>query len=253
MTLRQVFYQLVSRQALENVKGRYDALGNALRDARKDGTIPWAWMEDRTRRPRGVPMWGDLPDYAGAVRQSYRRDVWTSQARLVEVWIEKDSLSGIFTECLEPYGVTLNVGRGYDGWDSIHNAAERFKRWPGPATLLYFGDLDPSGMNIADSLGDRLGQLDAAPEIVICAITLADIDTYRLPTAFAKKTDTRHDGFVKKYGDVAVELDALPIDVLQGRIVREVERRIDMDALATVRTQETADRRQITRLLRSVA
>jgi hypothetical protein len=31
----------------------------------------------------------------------------------VEVWLEKDALSGIFEDVLRPYGVTLNVGRGY--------------------------------------------------------------------------------------------------------------------------------------------
>ncbi len=36
-------------------------------------------------------------------------------------------------------------------------------------------------------------------------------------------------------GDVRVELDALPIDVLRTRIVAEVEKRMGLDALAEVR------------------
>jgi hypothetical protein len=64
MTVRQVYYQLVSRQVIENNRSQYQAVSNALVDARKDGVIPWQWIEDRTRRPRGVQMWDDLMDFS---------------------------------------------------------------------------------------------------------------------------------------------------------------------------------------------
>jgi Type IIB DNA topoisomerase len=130
MTVRQVYYQLVSRQVIENNRGQYQAVSNALVDARKDGTIPWSWIEDRLRRPRHVPMWESLTDLISSAVHGYRRDVWPTQPAYLEVWLEKDALSGIFENALRPYGVTLNVGRGYDGWDSIHHAAERYRRWP---------------------------------------------------------------------------------------------------------------------------
>ena len=71
-------------------------------------------------------MWADLSAFAETARRAYRRNVWPTQSQYVECWLEKDALSGIFQDALRPYGVTLNVGRGYDGWDSIHNGAERF-------------------------------------------------------------------------------------------------------------------------------
>lgn len=52
MTVRQVFYQLISRQAIKNNRGQYQAVSNALVDARREGVIPWEWIEDRLRRPR---------------------------------------------------------------------------------------------------------------------------------------------------------------------------------------------------------
>ena len=58
-----------------------------------------------------------------------------------------------------------------------------------------------------------------------------------LPTDFAKKSDTRRDAFVRKFGDVSVELDALPLAVLRDRVVEEVESRIDMRALRRVQRQ----------------
>jgi len=248
MTVRQVYYQLVSRQVIENNRGQYQAVSNLLVDARKDGAIPWEWIEDRLRRPRAVAMWDDLSDFAETARRSYRRDTWATQPAYLEVWLEKDALSGIFEDVLSGYGVTLNVGRGYDGWDSIHNAAERFTDGEG-VTVLYFGDFDPSGEDMVRSLRDRLGFFGCTPEVLKCALTLADVERYNLPPDFTKATDTRRAAFVAKWGDVAVELDALPVDVLRGRLVREVEARLDLAALASVKAQERDDRARLVREL----
>jgi hypothetical protein len=95
-------------------------VSNVLVDARKDGIIPWEWIEDRLRKPWHISMWSSLEDFGETARRAYRRNVWTTQPVYLEVWFEKDALSGIFEGVLECYGVTLNVGRGYDGWDSIH-------------------------------------------------------------------------------------------------------------------------------------
>src|SRR3989442_15216401 len=106
MTVRQVFYQLVSRQVVENSRGSYQKVSDALVAARKEGLVPWESIEDRLRRPRRVSMWDGLPDFAETAVRAYRRDVWSSQERYVEVWLEKDALSGVFEEALADYGVT---------------------------------------------------------------------------------------------------------------------------------------------------
>jgi hypothetical protein len=155
MTVRQIFYQLLTPKIIDNNKGGYQKVSNALVKARQDGTIPWHWIEDRIRRPRIVPMWSGLSDFAETAISAYRRNVWENQKKLVEVWVEKDALSGIFEDVLEQYGVTLNIGRGYDGWSSIYGAAQRYKRW-NDVVILYFGDFDPSGVDMARSLEERL-------------------------------------------------------------------------------------------------
>lgn len=252
MTVRQVYYRLVSAQIIDNTRSEYQGVSNALVAARQQEVIPWEWIEDRLRRPRAVSMWRDVSHFAETARRAYRRDVWATQERLVEVWCEKDALSGFFEDILRGYGVTLNVGRGYDGWSSIYNAAERYTGWTGPITVLYFGDFDPSGRDMVRSLGERLSFFPTSPEIVICAILRDDITRYSLPPDFTKATDSRQAAFVKRYGDMAVELDALPVDVLLERIRAQVEARIDLDALAEVQRLEREDRLAIERLLAGV-
>ena len=244
MTVRQVYYQLVSRQVIKNNRGQYQAVSNALVGARKDGIVPWEWIEDRLRRPRRVSMWTDLSDFAESAKQSYRRDVWDSQPGYLEAWLEKDALSGIFEDVLQNYGVTLNVGRGYDGWDSIRNAAERYGDGEDVA-VLYFGDFDPSGEDMVRSLKERLGFFECRPEIIKCALVAEDVARYNLPPDFTKPTDTRREAFVARYGDVSVELDALPVDILTERLRTEVESRLDLKALKRVQKTERVERAQL--------
>ncbi len=252
MTVRQVYYQLVSRQVIKNTRTQYQAVSNLLVAMRKEGVVPWSWVEDRMRRPRAVSMWSDLAEFANTATEAYRRQVWTTQPRYVECWLEKDALSGIIEDALEGYGVTLNVGRGFDGWDSIHNAAVRFGDGEG-VTVLYFGDLDPSGEGMVRSLRERLGFFSCHPEVVKCALTLEDVARYGLPSDFAKVTDSRRAKFVERHGDISVELDALPISVLRDRVVSEVEARMDLDALTVVRATENEERERLRTALSGAA
>lgn len=248
MTVRQVYYQLVSRQVIENTRSQYQAVSGLLVEARKEGVIPWEWIEDRLRRPRPVSMWNSLADFAETARRAYRRNVWATQPHSLEVWLEKDALSGIFEDVLRPYGVTLNVGRGYDGWDSIHNAAQRYGDGEG-VTVLYFGDFDPSGEDMVRSLRERLAFFGCEPEVVKCALTRDDIARYNLPPDFTKRTDTRAAGFIARHGDVSVELDALPMDVLRSRLVQAVEMRMDLEALERTRAAEAQDKARLAEAL----
>ena len=50
-----------------------------------------------------------------------------------------------------------------------------------------------------------------------------------------------------------MELEALPIDVRQARIIAEVEGRMDLGALAANRQQEENDRRLLIEALATVA
>lgn len=247
MTVRQVYYQLVAVHAIENTRSEYQLVSKLLVKARLEGLIFWAQMEDRLRKPRAVSMWDDLEDFGEAVLRSYRRDVWKAQPKLVECWLEKDALSGIFESLLWNYGVTLNVGRGFDGWDSIHNAALRYAPWADgeDVTVLYFGDFDPSGEEMVSSLRKRLATLESFPTIVKCALTREDIDRYRLPPEPAKRSDSRSSRFIAQHGDLSVELDALPVRVLQARIIQEVEARIDLEELQATRDIEDGEREEL--------
>jgi len=251
MTLRQVHYRLVSlgdETAYRNTRSDYNTLSGWLRDMRLDGSVPWEWVEDRLRRPRPVPMWDSPDEVLWVALRAYRRKVWTDQPEYVEVQLEKDALSAIFEDMLRPYGVTLNVGRGYTSWSAIKEAADRYGDGEG-VTVLYYGDFDPSGQDMVRSLEENLGELGSFPEIVKCALTSEDIERYALPPDFTKAKDTRRDAFIERHGDVAVELDALPGSVIRERLRDEVEARMDLDALSRTRQLERDEKATMRRRL----
>ncbi len=250
MTLRQVHYRLVSRDDVihPNTVSAYDTLSGWLRDDRLVGVIPWEWMEDRLRQATQWAMWDAPATFLHGVRDDYHRNVWQDQSHYVEVWCEKDALSGIFSSVLGRYGVTLNVGRGYDGWSSIKRAAERYQlqrhdHGMEEITVLYFGDFDPSGEDMHRSLQERFATLGVYPEIPKVALTPEDARV--LPGDVTKADDSRAAAFVAKYGDVAVELDALPVGELRGRIRTEVEALMNMEALAENDSIERRQRREL--------
>ncbi len=57
LTLRQVYYQCVSRDIIPNNEKSYDKLGRIVGDARMAGLIDWQAIVDRTRALRGNNHW----------------------------------------------------------------------------------------------------------------------------------------------------------------------------------------------------
>jgi hypothetical protein len=258
MTVRQVYYQLVSRQVIENNRSAYQGVSDALVAARREGVIPWDWIEDRLRVPRGLgDGWPTVEDYLNdqveQIVSGFHLEIWPTQPCYVECWLEKDALSGIFENALASYNIGLNVGRGYDGWSSIHNAAVRYRQAEQESvTILYFGDFDPSGEDMVRSLEERLADQEVNPTIIKVALTLEDIERYQLPPNFTKTTDTRRAAFVDRFGDLSVELDALRPDVLRARIIEAVEQHMDMEALRAVRGRQRTDRTWLTKQVEAI-
>ena len=93
LTLRQLYYQFVSRGLMDNKQAEYKRLGSVLSDARLAGLVDWAAIEDRTRFVRSDPHWETASSYIQA--EGFNVDKWENQKYRLEVWIEKDALVGV--------------------------------------------------------------------------------------------------------------------------------------------------------------
>jgi hypothetical protein len=159
LTLRQLHYQLVSRNWIINHDTAYKKLGSILDDCRYAGVIDWSAIEDRGRVPY-LPYYAD--DAAEAVEDitaSFRINRQEGQTNYVELWTEKDALSGILKRTTEKYHVQLVVNKGYTSSSAIYGAYERVVERilnGQKVTILYFGDHDPSGLDMIRDIRDRL-------------------------------------------------------------------------------------------------
>jgi hypothetical protein len=102
LTLRQLYYQLVSRDYIANNVREYKNLGVLVSDARLAGLIDWNSIVDRVRSLQRVPSWNDPADIIKSAAYGYKIDFWQNQDFRPEVWIEKNALIGVIGPQHEP-------------------------------------------------------------------------------------------------------------------------------------------------------
>lgn len=228
MTIRQLFYRLVSVGAVQNTPKDYHVVIRLMTKARMDERIDFDYIVDRSRPEYKSTVWEDTAAFTESVMRGYRRDYWNNQPRHVEVWVEKDAIIGSIEPITSELGVIIRVGRGYVSTTKVHDIAEYFHTIRKPITVFYLGDHDPSGKNIEVDLYQRLIDSCCFFEFERLAIFGEDIKSFNLPPLRIKDTDTRASKFKDEHGSQCVELDALPPDELRSRLQTAIVQLIDI-------------------------
>jgi hypothetical protein len=229
MTIRQLFYRLVSIAAIENTRNDYQRVSSTLTKARNDGRIDFDSIVDRSRPEYSPNVFEDAAQYARAVSKSYRKDYWQLQPQRVELWCEKDSVIGSIEDLTDKLGVTVRVARGFLSTTKAFDLARAIGGNEKPMTVLYLGDHDPSGRQIETDLSARIRGYGAKFTIERLAIHSADITKFKLPPLRVKESDSRAAGFLRRYSNRCVELDALPPTELRRRIEQAVTAMLDRE------------------------
>ena len=71
LTLRQLYYQLVSRDLIPNTVQQYNSIGNLVSNGRMAGLIDWAAIEDRGRFTQGNTHWVSPSQILGPPPQGF--------------------------------------------------------------------------------------------------------------------------------------------------------------------------------------
>jgi hypothetical protein len=241
MTIRQLFYRLVSQGLIPNDRKNYQLVSRIMTKARDDGRIPFEYITDRSRPEYKPSVFEDAAGYADVVRRAYRKDYWHNQPNHVELWVEKDAIIGSIEDVTNELGITVRVGRGFLSTTRAHEIAGFFSGIDKPITVFYLGDHDPSGQMIEQDLYQRVENYGCYFELKRLAIFKSDISQFNLPPLRIKQTDSNAWKFQAKYGDDCVELDALPPDVLRERIKEAVEGLIDFSLWNRAKATEKAE------------
>jgi hypothetical protein len=250
LTLRQLYYQLVSKDIIANKQTEYKRLGSVLNDARLVGLTDWSAIEDRTRNLESVNHWDSPEEIIRAVGEQYRIDKWEGQANYVEVWVEKDALVGVLEKACRALDVAWFSCRGYTSQSELYVAGKRLaeKEADGRTPIIiHLGDHDPSGIDMTRDITDRvrmLGRLDSL-EVRRIALNMDQIEHYNPPPNPAKVTDSRYEGYSAIHGEESWELDALDPQVIDQLISDEVENLRDPERYEEMEEREERERAQL--------
>lgn len=253
LTLRQLYYQFVSRDLIPNKQTEYKRLGSIINDARLAGLIDWSAIEDRTRNLKRQPSWDDPQDILDTIAKQYREDLWLTQPVNVEVWIEKDALVGVIEPVCQRWRVPFYACRGYSSQSEQYAAGLRFMddaaRRQRRTLVLHLGDHDPSGIDMTRDNLDRLrmftnNKLGTIVDVKRLALNFDQVERYRPPPNPAKDTDSRAAGYIDLYGGQSWELDALNPEVIDALIDREIRAVVDDAKWARAKKGE-AERRKL--------
>lgn len=246
LTLRQLYYQLVTRNAIPNVERSYKNLSTLVSDARLSGLIDWSAIEDRVRKPRRQPEFENIKDLVDVAIRSYRLPRWEGQKYYAELWVEKDALAGVLEPLASEFHVTMMVNRGYSSQSAMFDSANRFKDSDRDPILFYLGDHDPSGEDMVRDIEDRLIMFGVDNiSVQKLSLTMDQIEQYNPPPNPAKMTDPRANAYTNLHGDSSWEVDALPPEVLSGIIKQAFLGIIDRKKMKKILKKENSDKESL--------
>ena len=180
----------------------------------------------------------------------YRKALWDNIDAYVEVWLEKDALSGVVSRVTGGYDVGLHVARGFASLTFLAESAEDIREIGKPTFIYHLGDHDPSGREAGRKIEASLREMAPLAEIHFerLAVTAEQIVFHNLPLRPTKHTDTRAKKFTEEHGEGSVELDAIHPDVLRLIVQQAIERHLPADQfeiLKYARTKRTAGARHV--------
>lgn len=228
LTLRQLYYRLVSSNAIGNTVREYKKLGNLLSKARLAGLVDWDVIEDRVRQASHAAEWSTAAEYCDPTQ--FRLPRWEGQPEYVELWCEKDAISSVLEPITRDLHCVLMVNRGYSSSSAMYDSHNRIQRNADgrPAHILYLGDFDPSGEDMVRDIRDRMSTFGIEVEVMKLALNPDQVKRWKLPPNPAKVSDSRAAGFIGRYGSKSYEVDAIPPKDLQKMVRDAIIGHMDM-------------------------
>ncbi len=286
MTLRQLYYQHVTRNWITNEEKSYKNLAALISDGRLCGLIDWDAIEDRGRVADRPYSSGSIEAHLETIKDvaaGYTIDKWRGQDTYVELWVEKQALAGVLEPLAREHHVTLMVNKGYSSSSAMFESSKRFRagmgtvgerdeydedyhectakefagsEWRGLESdrnglLLYLGDFDPSGEDMVRDIRERLTTFGCGEQLEVekVALTMDQITQYNPPPNPAKITDPRADAYIARHGRSSWEVDALDPPVLAALVTAAVTRVRDARILSTVVQEEKQERARLKKAL----
>lgn len=260
LTVRQLYYQFVARDLLPenwadeqgntNNPKSYKKFGSMINDGRLAGEIDWLAIVDRTREIKSSSHWDSPSEILQSATDSFALDTRANQVLYVEVWVEKDALAAVLERACVPLDVPWFACKGYVSQSAMWRAAVRIggkyeSRPPVKAVVLYLGDHDPSGIDMARDIQDRFEVFGVSVSVKRIALSLDQIEQYNPPPNPAKVKDSRYAAYVAEYGNESWELDALDPRIINDLIIEQVDSLTNLAARQRLVKKQERQRKEL--------
>lgn len=149
------------------------------------------------------------------------------QPYLCEIWTEKTTMNDVLAPICQRYRANLVTAAGFQSITAAVNLIGRAQATGKPARVFYSSDFDPAGDKMPIAVARQteywIRQYDLDIDIALTpvALTAEQVAEYRLPRIPIKESDNRRGKFEARYGEGAVELDALEA-LYPGELARMV-------------------------------
>jgi hypothetical protein len=258
--IRRIHYRIISQEregqvilphngkVYENTERCFDVLNNASKYARYLELVDPAAFIDKRNPEVLINRYGRLEDPEVFIEQSTMaelpdvsswypswprysvNDCYVGEQRYVlEVWCEKSTMDDILVPLCRRYEANLQIGVGELSYIKASEFVNRVKSLGKPIRLFYISDFDPGGQSmpvavarkVEFDLRTKYSDLDIRIEALM--LTVDQVKEFHLPRTPIKEKEKRKTKFEERYGEGAVELDALEAlhPGVFGRIVED--------------------------------
>jgi hypothetical protein len=250
ITVRGAFYRAVSAGIYPNTdKKHYGAAQRAILKLRRKNCVSWSKVVDGTRHRDRPSCWNGVSDFMETVQEAYRRDFWTRQPFHIELFSEKDAMSGILRPVTRKFQVYLNTIRGQVSETMVQEIGVDWSRIKKPIIVFYLGDHDPDGIGIEKCLKRKLESYCGRPvhQWRRLAIDSTDFADPGLKGFAVKKRghSKKWQPYLEQHGDRCLEVDALSPDVIRQRVEDAIKSKIDERAWQRMERVEEVERASI--------
>ena len=250
LTLRQIFYMLVSGYGYDKTEKAYKRLCESMNRARRAQMIDMDAIRDDGLRKEEPFSWTGEAQLIGTFKKwarEFRLPRQRGQEWHLMVWCEAGGMLPQLASYCDDYGVTVLSSGGFDSVTTKHEFARKCAQDHEAVRILHIGDHDPSGVHMCSSLDEDLSAFvdyyDGFIDVERLAVTPYQVEEMGLPTAPPKSTDNR-----RFYGETT-QAEAIPPRRLREIVQTAITGYLDLDQYETILEEEREVREALAKRL----
>lgn len=185
---------------------------SSIEDHKNPDPVVYGWFTHMLEPSYNIPL-PNLDKLAMEIKSQTYQDLMPV---LMEVWCEKSGVRDVLEPLCKRFGMNLCLFQGEASITAVHDLVNRIDGADRPVRIFYISDFDPAGNSMSKSVARKLewmlnkadmDYLDVRLKSLV--LTPEQVIQYKLPRTPIKSTETRGDVFEERFGEGAVELDAL--------------------------------------------